>query len=225
MDANVKRLALSAVAGATVMALVAGGTFALFRDSKSATANYASGTVTLDAAEGLIVDISNIAPGWGLFWSDHQEWPIQYTGSLDAWVALDAQLTGALAACDGGHSFDAWLSTNHYGWTVMAGDGDTRTNMFPTYMTSGATDTYYLWPTLWPSASNDCQNKRATLELTAHAVQAYRNTNPFGTGPVIWDANALDSIDSSQIAQDLTAARQQFEAAHPVAAPSQTKSR
>lgn len=174
-----KRLSLSLLAVAATAAVVSYGTFALFSASTTNANNtFTSGTVTLGAPVNDFTAVTNIAPGD----SGAKHYSVQYTGSLDAWLGLDATLGGPLTACDSGGRFTASISdgTSSYGMGMNQVIGSAPVH-------PGATVNLTINWALHHDAGNDCQNKSAQIGITVHAVQSRNNTNGGGTGPIDWN--------------------------------------
>lgn len=172
-----KRVSLSLLAVGVISLVVSAASFALFTATTTNVDNtFTSGTVTLGTPSTNIVSVTNIAPGD----SDSYTYEVEYTGSLDAWLGLDASISGDLTTCDGGGQFTVSISdgVNTYGTGVNQVLGE--------FATGGMVNLSLDWA-LALGAGNDCQAKSADVSLTVHAVQSKNNTNGTNTGPISWN--------------------------------------
>jgi predicted ribosomally synthesized peptide with SipW-like signal peptide len=89
---NKKKLIAGAVAGAAALALISGGTFALWSDFDSIEGNeLAAGTLTLELGQSTPLDVGNLAPG------ENKATTVWIASRSDDTAALqNARLTGTL---------------------------------------------------------------------------------------------------------------------------------
>lgn len=92
IDKQKKKLAAGAVAGVAALALISGGTFALWSDFDSIEGNeLAAGTLTLDLGEQTSFAVGNLAPG------ENKAQEVYLVNRSDETAALEnARLTGSI---------------------------------------------------------------------------------------------------------------------------------
>lgn len=172
-----KRISLSLLAIAMVSLVVSASSFALFSaSSDNADNTFTAGTVTLDDPDDNLVDVENIAPGDS---GTAGTYAITYSGSLDAWIGIDAWQSGDLFTCDTGDRFSVTM-TDQDGNTYSTDANDQVVGVY----SDGETLTLTVDYALDLDASNDCQGDSAEIEFRVKAVQ-FRN-NDGGTGPISW---------------------------------------
>lgn len=175
-----KRISVSLLSIALVSLAVSASSFALFTAQGSNVNNtFTAGTVRFGEEEDLVANVINIAPGDSGIAGTYS---IEYDGSLDAWIGIDAEATGDLFACDGGGHFDITLTDQDHN-TYSANDDDQVVGKF----SDGEVLTLTVGYALDLAAGNDCQGDGAQLNFTVKAVQERNNTLPDGSGPVSWN--------------------------------------
>jgi spore coat-associated protein N len=173
-----KRISLSLLAIAMVSLVVSASSFALFSAQSSNVDNtFTAGTVTLANEADMLVDVSNIAPGDS---GTAGTYAITYSGSLDAWIGIDASRSGDLFSCDGGGNFAVTL-TDQDGNTYSTNAKNQVVGVYSTGEVLTLTANY----ALDLAAGNDCQGDGAQVAFHVKAVQ-FRN-NDGGTGPISWN--------------------------------------
>lgn len=182
-----KRIALSLLSVGLIAGLVAGGTFALFTAQTTNQNNtFTAGTVTLGAPVTTLVDVTNIAPGDG----DTETYDVTYTGSLDAWLGLDASISGDLTTCNPG-VFTVDISGGLADVSLDSSNLTASDEVIGKFAQNGSANLTIDW-LLAGSADNDCQGDTATISLTVKAVQAKNNSVDAADAPIDYlDANAV----------------------------------
>jgi spore coat-associated protein N len=176
-----KRISLSLLAIGAVSVVVSAASFALFSAQTSNQQNtFSSGTVAFGAPSHNIVNVSNIAPGDKATYN----YSVQYTGSLDAWLGIDASFTGDLLSCDAANSLQAAISDGRKTFTSST----SATQVLGTApVSTGHTVNLTVDWELPLAAGNSCQGKSAAIAFTVKAVQSRNNTNATNDGPVSWN--------------------------------------
>jgi spore coat-associated protein N len=162
MSIKTKLVMLTAVSalGAT---MVAGGSFALFTKNATNGTTFASGILTIDDFTGSVVqdtmlNFMNLAPGdYG-----SKKITVKNTGSLDAWVAVNA------AASQG--SGDLFKGSTPIQLTY-----DTR----PVRVAKGDTVSVTVNYKMPLSANSDYENKSGSVNVVVDAVQARNNEKEY----------------------------------------------
>ena len=189
-----KRIALSLMTAGAVTALVGGASFALFTATANNDTNtFAAGTVSFSApAAPLTCNVTNMAPG-----DTHTcTYDVTYSGSLNAWLGLNATESGSLftviktgdtpataavtAAAAAGNTM-CKAPTSPLTVPSVVGTPDTVCEI-----ANGESVTFTTTVNLPLTAGNDYQNQTGTVTLDAVAVQHRNNTNTAGTGPTSW---------------------------------------
>jgi predicted ribosomally synthesized peptide with SipW-like signal peptide len=217
-----RRLALgaaTATAVGAVAALVAGFTFGLFSATESSGANtFTAGTVSVGTGSPASVTctITNMVPGdssagasTGSKSDSTCTYNVKYTGSANAWLAVDVAVSnGSTALYDGtANGLQLYLKdgapatyVNGTSYTQQGGGSaalpvGTTSNLLVS-TTAAATGTAvnfsldYLLPS---SAGNTYQGGSTTVTLTFHAVQSGNNALP-GTCAAGQQCNASGSF-------------------------------
>lgn len=175
-----KRISVSLLAIALVSLVVSASSFALFTAQGSNVGNtFTAGTVRFGDEFDQMTPVDNIAPGDD---GTAGTYEIEYVGSLDAWIGIDAEATGDLFSCDGGGHFAITL-TDQDGNTYSANGEDQVVGIY----TDGEVLTLTVGYSLALAAGNDCQGDGAQLNFTVKAVQERNNTLTDGSGPISWN--------------------------------------
>lgn len=182
-----KKLTYSLLAVALITMLVSGATFALFTASTTNQSNtFTAGTVTLGTPTTTLIDIQNMAPGD----SGTKTYSVAYTGSLDAFLGLDASVDGTLFDPAGGNPLRLTITNQASGTffdsNVTHSISDFQLNGIWTGGANEATNLTinYALPL---AAGNFYQGAEGTLTLTVHAVQAANNTQGTPPAPISWN--------------------------------------
>lgn len=169
-----KRLSLSLLAVAAVSLIVTAASMALFTASTANTNNtFSTGTVSLVSPATMSCNVSNIAPGdSGICGS----YTFTYTGSLQAWLGLDAASGGALLG--GPTPMIVTISDGTNSYNPNAG------NQVMGKFNTGNTVTVTVGYSLPLAAGNAYQGTSGGVTFTIHAVQV--KNNDAGSGPISW---------------------------------------
>jgi predicted ribosomally synthesized peptide with SipW-like signal peptide len=202
-----RRLALGAAAVTAVgavAALVAGFTFGLFSATESSGANtFTAGTVSVGTGSPASVTctVTNMVPGdssagaaTGSKSDSTCTYNVKYTGSANAWLAVDVAVSnGSTALYDGtANGLQLYLKDgapttylNGTSYTQQGGGSaalpvGTTSNLLvsTTAATTGTAVNFSLDYLLPSSAGNSYQGGSATVTLTFHAVQSGNNALP-----------------------------------------------
>lgn len=168
-----KRLLASVATTAALSALIAGATFALFTDTAENSGNtFTAGTVSLGELTPFTCDISdvdNLAPGD----SGQCTVSVQYRGSLDAFVGVDVEASGALF--EGDTPIVYQISAPKVDGTYVLGE-----------FSNGEDATVTIDWTFPLEAGNEYQGATGQIDLTFKAVQS-RNNGSGNGAPNSWN--------------------------------------
>jgi hypothetical protein len=200
-----KRLALGAAAVTTVGAvgtLVAGFTFGLFSASQAGSGNtFTAGTVSIGSPTSVTCTITNMVPGdsstnapIGSKGDTPCTFAVTYSGSANAWLGVDVQVSnGGTALYDGtSNGLQLYLVDGHpttylngTSYTQQVGGAATLPNtgvsnllVSTSQATTSSTVNLTLDYALPAGAGNTYQGGSVTVTLTIHAVQAGNNALP-----------------------------------------------